>query len=85
MTECTHQIHELEELTDEDKFRIMMTFSEEIVPKLRKLGARIGNVDCRFAGPQYRHWLVHFQSKKDGYQITEFEYDPNSDTLDLDL
>ncbi len=85
MTERTHQTHESEEMTDEDKFRIMKIFSEKIVPKLRKLGARTGNVNCRFAGPQYRHWLIHFRSKRDGYQITEFEYDPNSGDLDLDL
>ena len=72
-------------LTDEDRFHIMTVFSEEIIPKLKKLGARIGNVNCRFAGTQYRHWLIHFQSKKDDYQITEFEYDPDSESLDLDL
>jgi hypothetical protein len=85
MTGSTRQTRDPVEMTDEDKFRIMTVFSEEIVPKLRKLGARTGNVNCLFAGPQYRHWLVHFQSERDGYQITEFEYDPDSGTLDLDL
>lgn len=72
-----------EELTEDDKFYIMTAFSENIVPKLKKLNARIGTLNCEFAGPRYRNWLVHFRETRSDFEITEFEYDEDSRDLDL--
>jgi len=72
-----------EELTEDEKFQIMTAFSEEVVPKLKKLNARIGALNCAFAGPRYSNWLIHFRETRSDFEITEFEYDENSRDLDL--
>ncbi len=72
-----------ENLSDNDKFEIMTAFSEEVVPKLKKLNARIGALSCAFAGPQYANWLIHFKEVRSDFEITEFEYDEDSRNLDL--
>ncbi|RLB13043.1 MAG: hypothetical protein DRG82_16395 [Deltaproteobacteria bacterium] len=72
-----------EELTEDDKFEIMTAFSENVVPKLKKLNARIGTLNCAFAGPRFKNWLVHFREKRSDFEITEFEYDENSRDMDL--
>jgi len=74
-----------DELTDEDKSHIQHLFSEEIVPKLRKLGARLGTISCEFAGPQYANWMIQFRSRGDDFEIVEFEYDEMGAGIDLDL
>jgi hypothetical protein len=53
-----------EELTEDEKFQIMTAFSEEVVPKLKKLNARIGALNCAFAGPRYSNWLIHFRETR---------------------
>ena len=72
-------------LTDEEKSEIQQIFSEEIVPKLKKLGARLGMVSCEFAGPQYAKWMVQFRSRGDGFEIVDFEYNEMGAGIDLDL
>lgn len=72
-----------EEITEDDKVQIMTAFSEEMVPKLKKLSARIGALNCAFAGPQYGNWLIHFRETRFDFEITEFEYDEDSRDLDL--
>ena len=72
-----------DDLTEDDKVKIMAAFSEEVVPKLKKLNARIGALSCAFAGPQYTNWLVHFREIRSDFEITEFEYDEDSRDMDL--
>ncbi len=73
------------ELDDEDKIYIGELFEKEIVPKLRRLDARTGIVNCSFAGEKYRHWNIVFRSQKSGYDIIDFEYDENARSINLDL
>lgn len=73
------------ELSDEDKHRIIESFHEEVVPKLRKLHARLGTLSCEFAGERYRNWVVQFRSAGSDFEIQEFEYDEDAGDLDLDL
>jgi hypothetical protein len=75
----------LTELTNDDMDRIQEIFSEEITPKLRKLHARLGTLNCGFAGEQYKYWTIRFGSVGDDFHIVEFEYDEESAGLDLDL
>ncbi|MFZ0449759.1 MAG: hypothetical protein WAL98_11010 [Desulfatiglandaceae bacterium] len=75
--------HAREALSEEDKLEIMEVFSEKIVPKLKKLNARIGALNCTFAGPRYKDWLIHFKESGSDFRITEFEYDTDSRDLDL--
>ena len=83
MFQASKQRDMIEELTEDDKVQIMTAFLEDIVPKLKKLNARIGALNCAFAGPQYRNWLLHFRETCADFEITEFEYDKNSRDLDL--
>jgi hypothetical protein len=73
------------ELDQDDLLHIGAVFEEEIVPKLRRHHARIGTLNCGFAGPAYSHWTLHFRSAGDGFEITGIEYDEDGDGLDLDL
>ncbi len=73
------------ELDEEDKIYISELFHEQIVPKLRWLEARVGNVNCSFAGDEYKNWNIVFRSNKSGYEIVDFEYDENSRSINLDL
>lgn len=73
------------ELDEEDKVHISEIFHREIVPKLRRLDARIGTLNCSFAGEKYKHWNLIFRSEKSGYEIVDFEYDKNSRSLNLDF
>ncbi len=73
------------ELDVEDRAYIGELFHHEIVPKLRRLDARIGVVNCSFAGEKYKNWNIVFRSDKSGYEIVDFEYDEDSDSINLDL
>ena len=73
------------ELHDEDRTHITYIFFEEIVPKLRKLDARIGNVNCDFAGEEYKDWTILFRSIGSDFEIVDFEYDEEGEGMDLDL
>lgn len=73
------------ELDDDDKIFIRDIFFEEIVPKLKRMHARIGNLNCEFAGKQYKNWNIQFRTDKSGFDIVDFEYDENSRSFDLDI
>jgi hypothetical protein len=74
-----------DELTDDEKSEIQQLFSDEIVPKLKKLDARLGTISCEFAGPQYAKWMVQFRSRGDEFEIVDFEFDERGAGMDLDL
>lgn len=79
------QIKLVYELDEEDMAHIREIFHEDMVPKLIKYDARLGNLSCEFAGEQYKNWILQFQSAGSGFEIVEFEYDEEGDVLDLDL
>jgi hypothetical protein len=72
-------------LTDEDKDHITAVFAEEIEPKLQNLHGRRGVLNCDFAGERYRNWNIQFESAGSGFTITDFEFDEDGCSLDLDL
>ena len=74
-----------DELSDEDRSHITDIFHKEIVPKLIRHHARSGNLGCEFAGERYKNWIVQFQSLGSDFEIVDFEYDEEGDSLDLDL
>jgi hypothetical protein len=74
-----------DELDDDDVERIRSLFFEEMVPRLMKSHARLGTINCEFAGRQYRHWNIQFKSLGSEFDIVLFEYDEESGGLDLDL
>lgn len=73
------------ELDDNDKFAIIAIFFEKIVPKLARLNARKGNINCEFAGEKYKNWTILFDSIGSDFEIIDFEYDEESAGMDLDL
>lgn len=75
----------LTELDDADRAYITDLFYGEIASKLQRLGARLGAVNCGFAGRQYINWVIHFRSAGSGFNIMDFEYDEEGAGLDLDL
>ena len=72
------------ELDDDDKAVIIEIFFEEIVKKLKRMDARIGTLNCDFAGDQYKNWNIHFKSKGPGFEIVDFDYDEDSYSIDLE-
>jgi hypothetical protein len=79
------ETEDLLELGDDDKELIRMVFYERIVPKLDKLHARLGTLNCDFAGKQFKNWNIYFRSKGSGYDVVSFEYDEDGTGIDLDL
>ena len=75
----------LRELDDDDRIHITDLFFDEVVPKLRRLDARLGTVNCGFAGSRYVNWVIHFRSAGSGFDIVNFEYDEEGAGTDLDL
>ena len=75
----------LQYLSEDDKGHIRDIFLEDIVPKLQKLHARLGNLNCDFAGEKYKHWSIQFESAGSGFDIVDFEYDEDGSGMDLDL
>ena len=63
------------ELNEAEKIHITEIFLEKIAPKLHKLDARIGVLNCDFAGERYKKWNARFRSVREDFQIVEFEYD----------
>ena len=84
MSEKRDQIHILDELDDIDKSHITELFFDEIVPKLNRIDARIGTLNCDFAGDQYKNWNIQFKSKGQSFEIVDFEYDEDSCSFCLD-
>ena len=74
-----------DQLTDEEKSELQEHFYEEIVPKLKKLAARLGTISCEFAGPRYANWMIQFKSRGNDFEIVDFEYDETGAGMDLDL
>jgi len=72
-------------LTDEEKSEIQDLFIEAMVPKLKKLDARLGTISCEFAGPQYANWMIRFRSRGEEFEIVDFEYDEKGAGIDLDV
>jgi hypothetical protein len=72
-------------LSDEDKNCIRELFLEEVVPKLKRLHARIGNISCAFAGSQYEKWVIQFRSRGSDFEIVGFEYDEQACAMDLEM
>ncbi len=72
------------ELDDDDKAFITEIFFEEVVAKLKRIDARIGTLNCDFAGDQYKNWNIYFKSKGPGFEIVDFEYDEDSYGFSLD-
>ncbi len=72
------------ELDDDDRTLITQIFHEEVVEKLKRMGARIGTLNCAFAGKRYRDWTLHFRSSGPGFEIVDFEYDEDSRGFSLD-
>jgi hypothetical protein len=73
------------DLDDDDKARIREIFFEEMVKKLIRLDARIGILNCEFAGEEYRNWTLRFREAGSGFEIVDFEYDENSRSFSLGL
>ncbi len=73
------------DLIDDEKIMISEIFYEEITPLLKKLGARIGTVNCGFADPKYSKWNIRFKSAGSDFYIDDFEYDEDGTSIDLDL
>ncbi len=74
--------HELDEY---DKAHINEIFFEDMVAKLRKMDARVGSLNCGFAGEAYKNWILYFRSRGPVFEIVDFEYDEDSRGLGLDL
>jgi len=72
-----------QELDDDDKARIADVFDEDIVPRLMIMHARSGNINCDFAGAEYKNWVVEFRSTRSGFEIVDFEYDEDSRSFEL--
>lgn len=72
-------------LDDEDKVTISEVFFQAVVPKLRRLHARLGTLSCAFAGEEYSCWCIEFRSVGADFEIVDFEYDEDGAGLDLDL
>lgn len=74
-----------EELDEDDRAHIRTAFHQEVVPKLKRLDARIGTLECSFAGARYRNWVLEFRSAGSDFEIVDFDYDEDADSIDLDL
>ncbi len=75
----------LHDLDDDEKIFLSELFHEEIVPKLIRLGARLGTINCSFAGDKYQKWNICFKSIGSDFMISDFEFDEDGASIDLDL
>ena len=83
MSRKEDQVQIKDELDDEDRVFITDIFLEDIAPKLMKMHARIGSVNCDLAGEQYSNWLIHFTSTRSGFDVLGFEYDEEARSFKL--
>lgn len=72
-------------LDDNAKLIIEEVFHDKMVPKLTGLGARLGNINCGFAGSEYDNWSITFKSSGSDFYIDGFEYDEDGTSFDFDL
>lgn len=77
------QTHIKNELNDDDKMHITEIFHEDVEPRLMMMHARLGTINCEFAGKQYKNWVIEFRSTRYGFEIVDFEYDENSRSFEL--
>ncbi|MCJ7809525.1 MAG: hypothetical protein MUP26_04595 [Desulfobulbaceae bacterium] len=70
-------------LSDEDRMHILQVFEEEVVPRLIRMDAKIGNLNCEFAGEKYRSWVIEFRTNRSGFEIVDFEYDEHSRQIQM--
>ena len=63
-------------LDEDEKIFLSELFQEEIVPKLVRLG---------FAGEKYHEWNISFKSIGSDFMISDFEFDEDGASIDLDL
>ena len=84
MTETIDKSNAQSELDDDDRITITNVFFEEVVAKLKKMDARIGTLNCDFAGEKYSNWNIHFKSTGSDFEIVDFEYDEDSYGFSLD-
>lgn len=73
------------ELYEADKVHIIEVFLEKIAPKLHKLDARIGVLNCDFAGKRYKNWNARFRSVREDFEIVDFEYDEEGSGFSLNI
>lgn len=83
MNETEGQIHPKDTLHEDEVLHITEIFHEDIEPRLMRMAARAGNINCEFAGEQYRNWVIEFKSTRYGFEIVDFEYDENSRSFEL--
>ena len=72
-------------LDEDEKIYLSEIFQEKIIPKLVRLGARIGTINCGFAGDEYQKWNIRFRSIGSDFIISDFEFDEEGVSIDLDL
>ncbi len=77
------QTHIKDTLHEDDKLHITEIFHEDVEPRLMRMNARAGNINCEFAGEPYKNWVIEFKSTRYGFEIVDYEYDQNSRSFDL--
>ena len=77
------QTHIKNTLHKDDKLHIIEIFHEDVEPRLMRMNARAGNINCEFAGTQYKNWVIEFKSTRYGFEIVDFEYDENARSFEL--
>ena len=82
---CHGSSKNIPDLDEDKKIFLNEIFREEIVPKLIRLGARTGTINCGFAGNEYQNWNVRFRSVGSDFIISDFEFDEDGASIDLDL
>ena len=70
-------------LSENDRMHILQVFEEDVVPRLRRMDAKIGNLNCDFAGDKYKNWVLEFKTNRSGFEIVDFEYDEHSRKVQL--
>lgn len=83
MARKAKQQRDIPELNEADKGYITEIFLEKVAPWLRKRNARIGVLNCDFAGKRFKNWNVRFRSVREDFEIVEFEYDEQGSDLGL--
>lgn len=78
-------LKKIPDLEENEKIFLSELFQEEIIPKLARLGARLGTINCGFAGDKYKKWNIRFKSMGSDFIISDFEFDEDGDSMDLDL
>lgn len=78
-------LNNLPDLDEDEKIFLSELFQEDIVPKLVRLGARLGTINCGFAGEKYHKWNISFKSIGSDFMISDFEFDEEGASIDLDL